>query len=163
MYVKCCWKRPPGFERVPCDWYVYIHHTPKGTVIFTVHIDKIFSIANPLEENICFWDQLKSKWDISDLGPAKFALGIRIKHDTDNLSLSQTAFIDRVIEQFGQADAYLADTPMVAGLQLQCPDKLTPMPPKVAKWIACTPYQELIGSLNYIAVTTCPDIAFAVS
>ena len=151
-----------GFERVPCDWCVYVRHTPKGTVIFAVHVDNIFSIANPPEENVRFWDQLKSKWDISDLGPAKFALGIGIERDADYLSLSQTAFIDCVIEQFGQADAHPADTPMVAGLQLRHPDKLAPTPSKVAEWVACTPYQELIGSLNYIAVTTRPDIAFAI-
>ena len=107
-----------GFDCVPCDWCVYVRHTPKGTVIFAVHMDDIFSIANPPEENVGFWDQLKSKWDISDLSPAEFTLRIRIKRDTDNLSLSQTAFIDCVIEQFSQADAHPADTPMVAGLQL---------------------------------------------
>ena len=47
-------------------------------------------------------------------------------------------------------------------LQLRRPDKLAPTPPKIAHWVTRTPYQELIGSLNYIAVTTRPDIAFAV-
>jgi len=51
---------------------------------------------------------------------------------------------------------------MVAGLQLRRPDKSSPTPPEVSDWIAQTPYRELIGSLNYIAVATRPDIAFAV-
>jgi len=71
-------------------------------------------------------------------------------------------FINRIIEQFGQADAHPAETPMIAGLQLQRPDKSSPTPPEVSDWIARTPYRELIGSLNYIAVATRPDIAFAV-
>ena len=151
-----------GFQCIPCDWCVYIRRTPKGTVIFAVHVDDIFSIANPPEENARFRDQLKSLWDISDLGPAKFALGIAIERDDDTVSLSQTAFIDRILEQFGQSDAHPTDTPMVAGLQLRRPDKSSPIPPEVAEWIARTPYRELIGSLNYIAVATHPDIAFAV-
>ena len=66
-----------GFTRVFCDWCVYIHRTPNGTVIFAVHVDDIFSIADPPKENAQFRDQLKSVWDISDLGPAKFALGLK--------------------------------------------------------------------------------------
>jgi len=151
-----------GFQRIPCDWCVYICCTPKGTVIFAVHVDDIFSIANPPEENAQFRDQLKSLWDISDLGPAKFALGIAIEHDDDTVLLSQTAFIDCILEQFGQSDAHPTDTPMVASLQLHRPDKLSPIPPEVAEWVAWTPYRKLIGSLNYVAVATCPDIAFAV-
>ena len=151
-----------GFQRVPCEWCVYVRNTPSGTVMFAVHVDDIFSISNPPQENIRFRDQLKSNWDISDLGPIKFALGIAIERNDCTISLSQTAFIDRVLEQFGQTDAHPVDTPMVAGLQLRRPDKSIPVSPEVAEWRERTPYRELVGSLNYVAVATRPDIAFAV-
>jgi hypothetical protein len=51
---------------------------------------------------------------------------------------------------------------MIAGLHLRHPDKSAPVPLEISEWVECTPYHELIGSLNYIAVATCPDIAFAV-
>jgi len=108
-----------GFSCVPCEWCIYSCHTPSGTVIFCIHVDDIFSIANPPEENTHFRDELKSLWDISDLGPAKFGLGIAIKCGTNTISLSQTAFIDCVIECFGQTDAHPVDTPMVSSLQLR--------------------------------------------
>ena len=151
-----------GFERVPCEWCVYVRHTSSGTVIFAVHVDDIFSIANLPEENARFRTQLKSKWDISDLGPIKFALGIAIGRNANEISLSQTSFIDRIVDQFGQGDAHPVDTPMVAGLQLRRPDKSVATPPEIQAWSARTPYRELVGSLNYIAVATRPDIAYAV-
>jgi len=51
---------------------------------------------------------------------------------------------------------------MVAGLQLRHPDKSIPTPPEVTEWRERMPYHELVGSLNYIAVATRPDIAYAV-
>ena len=151
-----------GFERVPCEWCVYVRHTTTGTVIFAVHVDDIFSITNPPEENIRFREQLKSKWDISDLGPIKFALGIAVEQKGSEICLSQTSFIDHIVTQFGQTDAHPVETPMIAGLQLRRPDKLVPTPPEVEEWSVCTPYRELVGSLNYIAVATRPDIAYPV-
>ena len=51
---------------------------------------------------------------------------------------------------------------MVAGLHLQRPDKCEPIPPSTAARIEKTPYRSLIGCLNYLAVGTQPDIAYAI-
>src|SRR6266851_7512839 len=143
---------------------MYICWSPTGTVIFSVHVDDIFSTASSLEENDWFCDLLKSRWDISELGPAKFALGIAISHNRPSrtVSLSQSAFIDCVIERFGQMDAHSCDTPMVAGLQLCHPDPSIPLSSEISDWMNHTLYRALVGSLNYIAVATRPNIAFAV-
>ena len=115
-------------------------------------------------ENDAFRDLLKSKWDISELGPVKYALGISVErdHSSRTISLSQNTFIDRIINRFNQTDARPCDTPMVAGLRIQRPDKGVPVSPEIAEWRARTPYRELVGSLNYVAVATRPDISFAV-
>jgi len=133
-------------------------------VIFAIHVDDIFSIADPPKENANFKALLCSKWEILDLGPAKFALGIAIECDLDKCSihLSQTAFINRLIKRFNLSEAHPTDTPMVQGLLVCHPDKSIPVDPEVAAWVDATPYQELVGSLNYIAVATRPDISFAV-
>jgi Reverse transcriptase (RNA-dependent DNA polymerase) len=154
-----------GFRRIPCEWCVYYRHSATGIIIFAVHVDDIISAASSATENDIFKQLLRQQWEISDLGPTKYALGISINHDRSScsISISQAAFIDWVLDCFGQTDAQPADTPMVTGLHLQQPDKLTPIPPEVTNWITRTPYRELTGSLNYIAIATCPDIAFAVS
>jgi hypothetical protein len=94
-------------------------------------VDDIFSAALSLEENNCFQDILKLHWEISKLGPAKFALGIAINHNRSihTISLSQTAFIDCMIERFGQVDAHPCDIQMVTELQLYCPN-LSISPPQ---------------------------------
>jgi len=75
---------------------------------------------------------LESQWEIADLGPAKFALGIAITRDiaSRTISLSQTTFIERLLKHFNLMDTHPCDMPIVAGLQLHCPDKNAPTPPK---------------------------------
>jgi len=127
-------------------------------------VDNIFSAVSSLEENDRFYNLLKLRWDISELGLAKLTLGIAISRDrpSHTISLSQSTFIDCVIERFSQTDAHPCDTPMVAGLQLCHPDPSIPPSSEVSNWMDRTPYCTLVGSLNYIAVATHPDIAFAV-
>jgi hypothetical protein len=145
-----------GFERVPCEWCVYRRSSPQGTVMFAVHVDDIISIASSgsADENNRFKSQLNAKWKISDLGEAKFALGISItqKRSERSISLSQTALIDHIVSEFGQTDTHPADTPMVTGLHLQRPDKADPVPASVTTWMEKTPYRSLVGSLNYVLV-----------
>jgi hypothetical protein len=154
-----------GFERLPSEWCIYRRQTPTGTTIFAVHVDDIISASTSPAENERFKASLKEKWDISDLGSVKFALGIAVARDLDagTVSISQTALIDRVINQFNQTDAHTSDVPMSPGLQLRRPDKRIPTPPEIVAWAERTPYRSLVGSLMYIAVGTWPDIAYAVS
>jgi len=153
-----------GFEQNKKDPCVYRRQTTTGTVIFGVHVDDIYSIADPPEEDECFKAELCSKWEISDLGDIKFTLGIAIERDCNSclISLNQTAFIDRLVSRFNLSEAHPVDTPMTQGLQIHRPDKSIPPDPELLEWIERTPYRELIGSLNYIAVATRPDISFAV-
>ena len=153
-----------GFERLQCEWCVYRRNSPTGTTIFVVHVDDIISAASSPEENERFRDFLKTKWEISELGEPKYALGIAISRDLDNhsVSLSQTSKIDQIVKEFGQKDARPVDTPMVTGLQLRRPDKNERTPPEIIEWIERTPYRSLVGSLMYISVATRLDISFAV-
>jgi hypothetical protein len=153
-----------NFVRLNCEWCVYMRRSSTGTIIFSVHVDDIFSAASSAAENDRFAELLKSRWAISELGPAKFALGIAFSrdHSARTISLSQTAFIDKVVNRFNLSEAHPCDTPMVASLVLRRPDKSIPVPPEVLTWQSCTPYRVLVGTLNYITVATHPDIAFAV-
>jgi hypothetical protein len=121
-----------GFERMPCEWCVYRRQSATGIVIFAVHVDDIMSASTSTAENNKFKRFLESQWDINDLGPPKFALGIAISRNLEvkTISLSQTALIDRVIKQFNQGDARTVDTPMVQGLQITRPDLKNRQTPK---------------------------------
>jgi len=105
--------------------------------MFTLHVDDIISATFTPKENQCFKKELKSCWEISDLGPTKHVLGIAIMRDFNvkTIILSQMALINKVVEQFHQINAHSINTPMVASLQLQTPDKTILVPKEIATWI----------------------------
>jgi transposase InsO family protein len=153
-----------GFQRMKNEWCVYRRVSSTGTTIFALHVDDIICASSSAEETDKFRSELLSKWEISDLGPIKFALGIAISRDTTSrtISLSQNAYIDRILTRFGQTDAHPCDTPIVLGLRLRRPDMSSGVDAQTEAWMKRTPYRELVGSLNYLAVATRPDIAHAV-
>src|SRR6267154_6629671 len=77
-----------GFIHLSCKWCIYFKSSPSGTVIFSIHVDDIFAATSSCEEMKAFKALLQTKWEISDLGPAKFTLGIAIAHDCPSRTIS---------------------------------------------------------------------------
>lgn len=152
-----------GFERLACESCIYYRKSPTGTTIAAVHVDDFLSIASSKDENERFKDQMREVWTISDLGTPKHIVGVSVEWDRDNkaVALSQTAFITRVVQQFGQAEAHPLSLPMDPGLKLRRPKRDT-QTQEEKEDIAKLPYRLLVGCLLYIAIATRPDIAFAV-
>lgn len=152
-----------GFTRLSAESCIYYRKRPTGTIITVVHVDDYLSAASSKEENETFKEQMRTRWTISDLGEAKFCLGIAISRDRTNhtIHLSQTAFIDKLTAQFGQTDAKPTSVPMDPGLKLSRPD-LSQLSNEERAHIAKLPYRSLVGGLLYLAIGTRADITYAV-
>ena len=82
------------------------------------------------------------------------------------ISISQTALIDHIIQQFGQTEADPISTPMdpaVAKSLTQPSPSDPPLSATDSYDLSRIPYCSLIGSLMYLAVGTHPDILFAIA
>lgn len=152
-----------GFTRLACESCIYYRTTDTGTVIAAVHVDDFLSIASSKDENDRFKDQMRQVWTISDLGTPRFVVGIGIEWDQHNSSvkLSQTALIDKLISQFGQKDATPLSLPMDPGLKLRRVDRNT-LTNDERERLSKIPYRSLVGGLLYLAISTRPDISYAV-
>jgi hypothetical protein len=98
---------------------------------------------------------LASQFKIKDLGEIKQCLGMSVNVDKANgvITLSQENYINQLLDRFEMVDCKTADTPLEAKLNISITEN------------NCTkqfPYQQLVGSLMYLAVLTRPDLAFAV-
>lgn len=152
-----------GYLRIPCEHCLYYRKSATGRILAAVHVDDyIAAVSNDLEARR-FKDELRSVWEISDLGIATFCLGIAIEHDLANhfIYLSQTALIDKTLAIFKMSDSKPVLTPM-ENKKLLSKEPAMPLSDSDRAALKTFPYRKLVGLLMYIAIGTRPDISLAV-
>lgn len=96
------------------------------------------------------------------MGDANYVLGIRIYRDKKRrtLALSQTTYIDKVLEKFSMENSKKGQLPSWHGITLnkdQCPKT-----PQEEEDMRKYPYASAVGSLMYAMLCTRLDICYVV-
>lgn len=151
-----------GFTRLTVEHCIYYRNNKHGKIIVAIHVDDFCSAASTPSLNEDFKNQLRTKWEISDLGAISWIVGIHATRDRTNrtITLSQTALIDKIVDQFKQTKANPVATPLLHSIKLSRADSPTNQEEKES--MQPFPYRQLIGSLVYLALGTRPDIAHTV-
>ncbi|THH06633.1 hypothetical protein EW146_g9550 [Bondarzewia mesenterica] len=107
--------------------------------------------------------ELRTKFEIVELGPVRWLIGLAIRRDraTRTVGIFQMALINNIVSQFGLTDAHPVSTPLDHNVHLSHDD--CPRTESERSAIVTIPYRQLIGSLMYLILGSRPDIAFAVS
>jgi hypothetical protein len=103
--------------------------------------------------------QLRAKFDVTDLGESKWMLGMRITRDraAKTIRLDQELYINTALEKFGMKECKTARSPAAQNHGAQEDDRDGGGKPANVKL-----YQEKVGTLLYAAISTRPDISYAV-
>ena len=106
---------------------------------------------------------LAKKFEMKDLGEAHFILGIQIERNRSahTLSLSQQAYIKKIVERYGMSESKAVATPLDPGAKLSKSD--CPTTAEQAAEMKHIPYQSAVGAIMYAMLGTRPDITFAVT
>lgn len=141
-----------GFIPSQADPCVYVLRKGKEKVILAAYVDDLLlaystdSILKSVQE------MLKSKFEMKDLGKPQQLIGFEIQENKDSVQINQAKYIDKVLEKFNMVHCKPVVTPIEPNLKLELKEPCSDLP-----------YQNLIGSLMFIAVATRPDIMYAVS
>jgi Reverse transcriptase (RNA-dependent DNA polymerase) len=151
-----------GYNCITVDHCIYTRTTNGNSSIVAVHVDDMLACASSELEMNRLKTDLESLFEIKDLGDVHWLLGVAITCDRKSrtVSLSQASYIDTVVAQFNMQDAYPVATPLDHGIRLSV--KMCPSNEKEKQKMSKKPYQVAVGSLMYAAITTWPDISFAV-
>jgi len=91
-------------------------------------------------------EELRSSYEIKDLGKVKYILGMKIKRTNDgSIKLSQCTYSERVLECFGMAETKPRSTPLPPGITLSIKD--LPETQDEADEMKGILYCEALGSL----------------
>lgn len=162
LYAKeiSTWLKAYGFKPTSVDETLFRLERNGGVILLSLYVDDGMCATNNEGLYQKFISDLASKYHLSDQGTLDWHLGMKFTHDKKNgtITIDQKAYIESVAKRFGLDDCKVKDTPMIPHSHLSkadCPEQ----PDKALT----RSYQQLIGSLMYIACGTRPDIAYAVS
>lgn len=147
-----------GFTALNKDITVYIKIIDSQTVLICFHVDDGLIAATKGWMNFVLELLHKTPFTITDLGEPSSLLGCLIERDRSagTLKISQPGFIDSMVKRFALSNSKTFDSPMAGDL---LPSFNSSRDESVDK----TLFLEYVGSLNWCAVATRPDISFSVS
>jgi len=147
-----------GFTRSDAEPCLYHRLNADGYVLASVIVDDFIITGSSLDAIRRFKTELTQTWQMTDLGDLKWCLNLGVDYDRENgrLKITQTNYINEMIERYGLTEAYEVATPMVPGHHLS-----TANVPE-ADWPDVDPYPNMTGSLQHMRLTR-PDICAALS
>ena len=146
-----------GFRPLKADPCLYSYQQEGKTTIVSVYVDDILIATNDMQEMAKIKKELKTSFKMKDLGPVHYCLGIEFKQDTNGtVKMTQRKYVEDTLIRFGMKDCKPINTPLDGNQKMKLPKANEELSENY-------PYQNLIGCLMYLAVSTRPDIAYAVS
>ncbi|RVW17531.1 Retrovirus-related Pol polyprotein from transposon RE2 [Vitis vinifera] len=119
-----------------------------------VYVDDMVVTGNDHEERKALQNYLFREFEMKDLGPLKYFLGIEVSRSSEGIFLSQRKYALDLLQETGMSGCQPVNTPIVEGLKL-CVESNQVSIDKER-------YQRLVGRLMYLAHTR-PDLAYALS
>jgi hypothetical protein len=146
-----------GFKRCAHDVGLYVKYIDGRIVLVTVYVDDMVIVGKTSDIDAVI-EALRLKFTMKDLGRVRHLLSMEIHYEPGvMLCLSQSAYIDRLLVEFGMNNAKSVGSPQMHN------EKMLPLErDRTEVNDPSTPYREIVGKLKYLVTCTRPDIANAV-
>ncbi|GKC88168.1 zinc finger, CCHC-type containing protein, partial [Tanacetum coccineum] len=143
-----------GYLLNQANKYVYskFNESAKEVIIF-LYVDDMLIFGTDQVQVDLTKKVLSSRFSMKDMEEANVILGIRIKHEINGISISQSHYIKNVLNKFN----YFECTPV--STQMDIREKLMP---NNSQTVSQLEYSRVISCLMYVMTCTRLDIAFAV-
>jgi hypothetical protein len=145
-----------GFNNIRSDPCAYIRRDGDNLEIVTVWVDDLLLFATSNRVMRHLMDDLKSIFNVTNLGEPSKIVGIEISCRNDSLTISQPLYINSILRKYGMENANPVSTPLDPNVRLE-PNT------EQREESRTNEYASLIGSLHYLTIATRPDIAYAVN
>ncbi|KAL2227745.1 UNVERIFIED_CONTAM: Retrovirus-related Pol polyprotein from transposon TNT 1-94 [Sesamum indicum] len=100
-----------GFTVNENDKCIYCKVKGDKLIILCLYVDDILLIGSCLDIIIETKSFFKNKFEMKDMGEANVILGIKLTRSTDGIAISQSHYVEKIIEKFGYQNSRIAKTP----------------------------------------------------
>ncbi|KGO51188.1 Reverse transcriptase, RNA-dependent DNA polymerase [Penicillium expansum] len=145
-----------GFQKIHADHSVFVKWLGKGTISIyvLVYVDDILILTPSKEAIAAFIAELSKHFNLTDKGLVTEYLGIEVIRKGSSIGLSQKKFITAMLHQYGMQHSKPVSTPF---------NEKEPLIPATeqATPAECKLYQERVGKIIWLMVSTRGDISYA--
>ena len=151
-----------GYTRSRVDESVRSRRIGEEMTLLSTYTDDVTGASTSAAGAAKAKQELQNKYKLKDGGELNYMLGIKVERDRANktISISQSAYITRILNRFRHEDCAPASTPLPPGTKLS--DINSPDNDTEKLEMSNLPYRELLGSLMYLYIGTRPDLSFAI-
>ncbi|XP_058211908.1 uncharacterized mitochondrial protein AtMg00810-like [Rhododendron vialii] len=141
-----------GYKQSHADHTMFIKGGAGKIVVLIVYVDDMIMTGNDVDEFVNLKSSLAQEFEIKDLGPLRYFLGMEVARSDKGIFISQRKYILDLLEETGMLGCRPADSSIEANHHLSG---------DVGERTDKERYQRLVGRLIYLAHTR-PDVTYAV-
>lgn len=105
-----------GFEQSQEDECLFIRRSDDGDDFILFHVDDLLIVTPSVGKALQLEEELSKEFEITVMGQVKSFLGMRVFRSRDgHFALSQSAYVDRLLREFGLQDAKSSKIPLDQG------------------------------------------------
>ena len=134
----------------------YLKWEDERLSILTAYVDDLIITVDVISDMEAIKSELCQRFHMTDLGKLNFCLGLSIIQGEGYLQLHQRQYVQEMLKKYGMEQSNIVSTPADTHVRLQKDDRHSKPADKQL-------FQRLLGSLQYAANCTRPDIAYAVN
>ena len=149
-----------GLQPLVTDSCVFKFREGTRVCFVLIFVDDIIIAANCEDLRKKVEKALSDRFKMKNLGELKHFVGIRVQHTAQGIKISQSEYIEKILEHFRIGSCNEAKLPQPSSVKLS---SRTGSPRDKSERLAMSklPYRQLIGSLLYL-FGTIPEICFCV-
>jgi len=145
-----------GFTKLQEDHCLFHSKKAGRQILLALYVDDLVAASPKASELAWLHTEIQTHFKITDQGDLSSVLNVSVSKSTNSTSLGQPGYIQKILDRFQMLEAKPAFTPLPAtGIA-------HPENPEHCSVADKELFQQLVGSVNYLACYTRPDVAYAV-
>ena len=110
-----------AYENTKSNYCCYCRRQGENFVIVLIWVDDLVTFTNSVNKSDQVKQELKGKFEIKSLSEPSMLLGMKVSHDKEKqvIKLSQTHYINKILNRMGLQDANPITTPLNPNVNLE--------------------------------------------